>query len=201
MKPELIIELVGYFASVMVLVSLLMSSVVKLRIINSIGSAVYVVYALIIGSYPTALLNLGLVIVNIYFLIKMLKNKKVYSVQRLEPSENGLSHFLAYYQEDIRQFLPEYDGCLNDEDRIYMVYSGADPAGVFVGRADGKAIRVRLDYSAPQFRDCSVGKFLYAQLKEEGVSQLIAQASTDSHKRYLKKMHFQETNGTLIKTL
>ena len=201
MKPEVIIELVGYFASVMVLVSLLMSSVVKLRVINSIGSAVYVVYALIIGSYPTALLNLGLVIVNMYFLIKMLKNKKVYSVRRLEPSENGLAHFLAYYQEDIHQFLPEYDGRLDAEDRIYMVYSGADPAGVFIGRMDGKAIRVQLDYSVPQFRDCSVGKFLYAQLKEEGVSQLIAQASTDSHKRYLKKMRFQETNGTLIKTL
>ena len=75
MDRQMILELVGYFASLLVLVSLLMTSVVKLRVINMIGSFIFAVYALFISSYPTAVMNFCLVGVNIYFLIKMAKTE------------------------------------------------------------------------------------------------------------------------------
>ena len=43
------VELFGYVASAIVLVSLVMSNTVKLRVLNATGAALYVVYALIIG--------------------------------------------------------------------------------------------------------------------------------------------------------
>ena len=58
------IEIIGYAGSALVLVSFLMSSVVKLRIVNTIGSLIFAVYALIIKSYPTAILNICLVCIN-----------------------------------------------------------------------------------------------------------------------------------------
>ena len=54
MNDHMMLELVGYFASLLVLISLLMTSVVKLRVINMIGSLIFAVYALLICSYPTA---------------------------------------------------------------------------------------------------------------------------------------------------
>jgi len=57
MTYETALELTGYFASILILVSLLMSSAVKLRIINAIGAAVFTVYGILIHSYPTAFLN------------------------------------------------------------------------------------------------------------------------------------------------
>ena len=57
MSASLALELFGYLGSVLVLVSMLMTSVVRLRIINLIGSAIFATYAILIRSYPTALLN------------------------------------------------------------------------------------------------------------------------------------------------
>ena len=73
MSNHMIIELVGYISSILVLIAFLMSSVVKLRIVNSIGSFMFAVYALLIQSYPTALMNFCLVGINIYYLLRLKK--------------------------------------------------------------------------------------------------------------------------------
>ena len=48
MNTSTIIEAVGYLGSALVLVSFLMSSVVKLRVVNTAGSLIFALYALII---------------------------------------------------------------------------------------------------------------------------------------------------------
>lgn len=73
MEMSMIIEMVGYLGSILVVVSMLMSSVIKLRVINTIGSGVFAAYALIIHSYPTALMNFCLVAINVYNLVKLSK--------------------------------------------------------------------------------------------------------------------------------
>lgn len=76
MDARMIVELVGYFGSILVLVSFLMTSVVKLRLINAAGGAISTVYALIIRAYPTAFMNIFLIIINIYYLIKIRRTKQ-----------------------------------------------------------------------------------------------------------------------------
>ena len=44
------IETIGYLGSSLVLVSFLMASVAKLRIVNSVGSVIFTIYAFIIHS-------------------------------------------------------------------------------------------------------------------------------------------------------
>ena len=65
------IEAIGYLGSSLVLVSFLMASVAKLRIVNSVGSVIFTIYAFIIHSYPTAIMNICLVLINIYYLVKL----------------------------------------------------------------------------------------------------------------------------------
>ena len=48
MDTNTIYELIGYFGSALVVISMLMTSVVRLRIINLIGSVIFTCYALII---------------------------------------------------------------------------------------------------------------------------------------------------------
>ena len=76
MNTSTIIEIAGYVGSTLVVVSMLMSSVVKLRVINTIGSVISATYALIIHSYPLALMNICLIIINVYNLMKLLKTKQ-----------------------------------------------------------------------------------------------------------------------------
>ena len=75
MNQSIIIELVGYLGSVLVVISMLMTSVKKIRIVNSCGAGIFAVYALIIHSYPTALMNTCLVLINLYTLAKMRAEK------------------------------------------------------------------------------------------------------------------------------
>ena len=50
MRLDLLLELIGYLGSLLVIVSMLMTSVVKLRGINTIGSVIFCAYALAIHS-------------------------------------------------------------------------------------------------------------------------------------------------------
>lgn len=74
------VELIGYLGSVLVVVSMLMSSVVKLRVINTIGSGIFAGYALLIHSYPTALMNACLVGINLYNLVRLRQGDRSYDL-------------------------------------------------------------------------------------------------------------------------
>ncbi|WP_191015211.1 YgjV family protein [Treponema zioleckii] len=63
------IELFGYLGSFLVILSMLMNSMTKLRIINTAGCIICVIYALIIKSYPVAVMNGALAIINIVKLV------------------------------------------------------------------------------------------------------------------------------------
>lgn len=65
------IEFLGYMATFFVAASFLFKSIMYLRIVNSIGAILFVIYSVIITAYPVALLNAFLVVVNIYQLWRL----------------------------------------------------------------------------------------------------------------------------------
>lgn len=73
MNNSIFIEMLGYLGSFLVVAAMLMTSIKKLRIVNSVGAGIFTIYALLIQSYPTALMNTGLVVINIYNLVRMAK--------------------------------------------------------------------------------------------------------------------------------
>ncbi|MFW6213587.1 MAG: hypothetical protein ACOC8L_11865, partial [Spirochaetota bacterium] len=58
------LEWFGYAASVVILISLTMSSIVKLRWINLAGAVMFAAYGYLIGSIPTGSLNLGIALID-----------------------------------------------------------------------------------------------------------------------------------------
>ena len=72
-----LVEWIGYAASAVIAISLLMIDVGKLRIINSIGCLLFVIYGLLVHAYPVAVANLIIVFINLYHLYKLnTKNRK-----------------------------------------------------------------------------------------------------------------------------
>lgn len=64
-------EIVGYLASLIVLISFLMKNMKTLRIINTIGCVLFVAYGILLNfSIPIVLTNVAIVGINIYYLIK-----------------------------------------------------------------------------------------------------------------------------------
>ena len=69
------IEWVGYAASIMIAISLLMTDILKLRIINSIGCVLFVIYGFSVNAYPVGVINAFIFLVNIFYIFKFFKNK------------------------------------------------------------------------------------------------------------------------------
>ena len=194
MDKHAILEAVGYFATVLVLISFLMTSVVKLRLINLIGSANFTVYAILIGSIPTALLNFGICAINVYFLVRLLRSEKRTTLVLTEPDGAFLQAFLARYGEDIRKFFPDYAPD-KPADAIYFVCDELTPRGLLMGsRQKDGALLIDVDYAIPAYRDNSIGKFLYPRLLEQ-YSALEFSKVSRKHKKYLLKMGFTKQGG------
>ncbi len=70
------VEILGYAASIMVAISLTMKDIIKLRILNFIGCALFTAYGLMIDSWPVVITNGFIACVNVYFLAKMRQEVK-----------------------------------------------------------------------------------------------------------------------------
>ncbi len=63
------IEIIGYLASIVLLVSFLKKDIKQLRIVNSIGCALFVTYGVLLSSYPIVITNLAIILINGYQLL------------------------------------------------------------------------------------------------------------------------------------
>ncbi len=64
-------EWVGYIASLVLMISFLMKNINTLRIINSIGAILFVIYGImLVTSWPIIITNTFILGVNIYYLTK-----------------------------------------------------------------------------------------------------------------------------------
>ena len=66
-------EVIGITATLFVLLSFLMKDIRKVRVVNIIGAILFVIYGALINSLSTWLLNGVLIVIHIYYLIKMQK--------------------------------------------------------------------------------------------------------------------------------
>ena len=192
MQLDVILELIGYLGSLLVIVSMLMTSVVKLRVINTIGSVIFCAYAICIHSYPTAAMQVCLIIINIINLYKLNNTKKEYAAVELNFNDGFLSHFLFSNSSDIKKFFPDFPAP-SEKDRIFLITCEGIPAGIFIAVNDGQNnLNVKLDYTTPAYRDCSAGKFMFTHLRHLGIKKVFAETKIPAHEKYLHKVGFSQ---------
>lgn len=195
------LEVFGYIGTALVLLSMMMTSVVKLRIYNILGSFISMTYAFLCNTWPVVLLNLGLIIINIWQLLRLNKHKVVFAYLTADASDKSLKYFLDYYKDDIRKFFPEYEGVNPKNAEVHMVYAEGEPAGIMIGTREKDELTVQLDYSTPKYRDCSVARFLFPELSKSGISRLVTAEGVPGHNQYLTKMGFEKQDGKMCKQI
>lgn len=201
MDTQMIIELVGYLGSFLVLVSFLMTSVYKLRIVNTIGSVIFMTYALIIKSYPTAIMNFCLVLINLHFLYKMSHTEKEFELVEVNSNDSYLNYILNRYREDIEKCFPNTSFDLTDVNKCFVVSNNGNPVGITLGKEENNIFDLQIDYSTPEYRDFSIGKFMIEKLKEKGFKKLIYRGPIENHKEYLNKLDYKKENDYYSKNL
>lgn len=195
-----IVEGIGYTASAVLLLAMLMTSVVKLRIINTIGCVLFVIYALLIKSYPVALMNTAIACVNIVFLIRIRTQESKLKILRFNGIDELIRMFVEKHKADIGALFPEYTHVDKPYSCSFLVLRNMEMAGVFIGHDEGNGnLIVELDYVTPAYRDCMIGDFVFNKnrelFKEMKCKKITEISGSPRHSKYLKKMGFKEISS------
>lgn len=195
MSTATVYELVGYAGSVLIVVSLMMRSVLRLRWINLAGALVFAVYGLLIAAPPVWVVNGAIVVIDIYHLAQLKRDRRhAFEMLEVDLDSKYLARFLDVNRAGIRRFQPEFEG-IGPTHRVFFVLRDLVPVGVLAVRpgADGGAI-VDLDYVIPGYRDLRPGKFLFRRgtIRDVlAVTRLVTEPGSRAHQRYLVKMGFE----------
>ncbi|MDG3086069.1 hypothetical protein P7F88_08150 [Vibrio hannami] len=199
------VEWFGYLASLVVLVSLTMTSIIKLRVINFIGCILFAMFAYFIDSYPTMFMNLGIAGINIYFLWQIYSTKEQFKLIAASVHSEYFEHFVSSYSKEIeRQTTTDK---LKDADTAFYMLRNNSIAGVLVGNKDKEGtLSVLLDYVTPEYRDMKIANYYFEAhpevMKQKGIRTLVAKSDAPEHVDYLKKVGFELTSdGEFRKSL
>jgi hypothetical protein len=192
-------EVIGYAASALVVLSLTMRSILRLRLISLCGSATFLTYGILIESTPIIVTNLCIAAINVWFLRKEFAIRRSghgdLGVSRIRSDSPFLHDFVEYHLDDITRFQPEFQMPTGDDVVALMLTRDGLPAGLVVGHLHGTTMSVDLDYVLREHRDSRLGKWLYGTgrpvFQDAGVTELRALAVTDTHDKYLRRVGFE----------
>jgi hypothetical protein len=80
----MIIDIIGYIGTILILYSFTIEDMFKLRVVNSIGSIVWIVYGIGIWAGPTILVNGCVLCIHTYWFIKHRRKTKSKSIDKDE---------------------------------------------------------------------------------------------------------------------
>lgn len=194
-------ELIGYVASALVVTSLAMTSVVRLRFISLAGSVTFVVYGLLIGSIPIVITNASIACINVWFLTRELGGRRDLGAVVVPTDSPFLADFLAHHATEIATFQPEYDPGDTFDFALVLTRDGL-PAGALLGRRDGSTLHVTLDFVLRAYRDSRLGRWLYGAgsgvFTDAGFGEVRAVASSTQHRTYLQQVGFGQDGDTYV---
>lgn len=191
------VELIGYIASVLIAVSMWMKSLLRLRLFSMVGSALFSVYGLLIGSIPVFALNALSAAAHVYYLT-LAGKKEAYFELMIVPDKNApfLKRFLEFYRDDIQKFFPNFSLEKTVEPHIFVVFRDMVPVGVFVAEPkDQDSLEILIDYVTPGYRDFKNSHYVFYRGKKlfggKGYQRYYTRSNNAKHQKYLKKMGFR----------
>lgn len=199
--------LIGYLASVLLAISLLVNNELKFRWLNMFGCLAFIAYGVLITAFPIILTNAILLLINLFYLVKTYNTREAFDLYEFTPGEKIITKFLQFYDKDIRLFFPGFKLAGSDNDIRFIVLRDMAIANIFVAAlSDDGTAYVKINYTVAKFRDYKVGTFIFEKEKQYLISKGIGQIAYTSvanknHAAFLKKMGFVQKDGLTVKTL
>ena len=188
------LDLLGYVASAFVVASLAMSSVLKLRVLSLVGSTTFLVYGLLIDSFPVALTNGVIMVINVVFLYRLLSHEAEFDVVEVDAGSKFLHRYLEHNAADIEAAWPGFRYRQHPDQLRLVVFRDMVPAGVFIASIEGTTARVELDFAGSDYRDLKNARVLFGTgrgvLRDHGLERVVTRADTAVHRRFLERFGF-----------
>jgi len=199
MTAQVFLEIFGYVASVIVAISLMMSSILKLRWINLVGAALFSTYGFIIGALPVGFLNLFIALIDVYYLQKMYAKSEYFKLLEVPKDSKYLIEFLEFYDKEIQIFFPGFKYAQNRNSICILILRNMAVAGVFLAHEnDAETLHIGLDFVIPEYRDFKLGRFIYIRKAKyfycKGYKTICAIPQSSTHSKYLAKMGFNTSD-------
>lgn len=205
MIPAFYINLLGYVASFIILISLTMKSIVKLRWINAAGSFLFVLFALLTKSTPTVFMNLGIIVIDLWYVSRLSRSKAEYQLVKAERGSAYLEFFYQKNQIEICETFGE-DAFVDAKGFSYFVCNN-EIAGLFAWKENTPTeCQILIDFVTPKYRDTKIGKYFFEQqlpsFREKGYTRFVHNDVGQQHWKYLEKIGFRhDTLGTFTKDI
>lgn len=198
METTLVYELIGYAASILVALSLMMSAIVKLRVVNMLGALTFSVYGVLIGSIPVAAMNGFIVLINIYYLLQIYRDEEYFQLLEEDENSNYTRAFLTFYKDHIKTYQPAFSF---DKPRNFSLFVLRDmvPAGLVQGNVNENfVLTIDLDFVIPNYRDFKIGNYLFKEnldfFRSRNIKAIRTSAGNKDHNDYLEKTGFKRTD-------
>jgi hypothetical protein len=186
-------ELIGYLASALVVTSLAMTSVVRLRLLSLAGSATFTTYGFLIGSAPIVITNAAITCLNVWFLSREFGSGRDLGAVVVPPDSPFLVDFLANHAHEIAMFQPEHDPAESPDFALVLTRNGM-PAGAVLGHRADDRLDITLDYVLRAYRDSRLGNWLYGPgarvFRDAGITTLTTSGGNETHVAYLARVGF-----------
>ena len=198
MEPGTLYTLIGYVGSALVVTSLAMRSILKLRLIGLAGALTFVAYGYLIDAWPIVWTNVVIVLIHLHFLREIRKTDEYFKVLPVRTVSNYLRYFLDHFAKDIERAWPGFKYEPEEDTLTLFILRDLVPAGLFVANVlDDDTLELNLDYAIPGYRDFKIGRYLYAGhvLRDLGYSAIVAHTQGDRAADYLSKMGFERESA------
>lgn len=195
-----LIDLFGNLSSLVILISLTMSSIVKLRWINMVGAIMFTMFGYMINSSPVMFLNFGIVLIDMYYLYKLYTTKESFKLVEATPNSPYLNHFIEVNKKELEEF--QVDNSWSENKNIFYMLRDNNTAGIFSCRNEGEGnLFIDLDFVTPKYRDLKLGKYFFQENKqaliEKGYKKLVTKGNNHKHREYLVKVGFKHIGEDL----
>ncbi|MDA3867410.1 MAG: hypothetical protein PF489_11775 [Salinivirgaceae bacterium] len=188
-----LVELIGYLASVLIMVSMMTISIMKGRVITILGGLLFIAYGLYIESQPVAVLNAFIVLFNLYYMYRYVFHYDDFKLLEITAKGNYSDEFFQFFEHDIKRFFPTFKFEVDYERKVFLILKNMIVSGMLVGYEREGSFIIEMDYAIPKYRDFKLGRYLYQQTPEvftTSYTQFVAETENAAHKKYLLKMGF-----------
>ena len=186
----------GYLASLCLILALIINNDLKFRWFNLMGNIAFIFYAILLMAIPVLLTNLILLVINLFYLVKIYRKKENFDLLEFKGDEKLSHKFLEFYKKDISAYFPEFKEETLQGNLNFVIIRDLVIANMFSATIaqNGDAF-VQLNYTLQKFRDYKVGSYIFEKerdyLLSKGISRIVYQHMDNrNHLAFLKVMGF-----------
>ncbi len=188
-------EVIGYAASLIILVSLLMTNVYRLRLINLAGSLCFSLYGWLIGAWPVCVINLVIAGIDAWYVLQLMRSSAFFD---LAPASSlgteYLKRFFLFHERELLKYVPELTFEELLDAHTCILFRNMLPVGLFSYRQVGPEANIVIDFMIAEYRDFKAGRYLYKTkrmfFKEQGIKRFHAVARHSSQPKYFQQNGF-----------